>query len=671
MRSLFRRRPNLLQAATGRAELGFLLQKARLAQRRKDWPSALALWRKCVEKAPEDRASALGYIGVLIYGGDIEQASARAEAFVRQHPKDENGAMALGRIAEARGDFAGAADHWRAALELEPRKLQALIRLGTALLAEGRLEDAEACAGRLETSHPGEPHAAILRAQIAQQAQGLAAAAPLWKGTADRFSGDVHVLRAYGRALLTAAAYEECETIAVQLRRVDPYESLRLRGQALAKREPYQDHTEFWKSACAELPDNVDFTRKLLNAALWARRLQEAETAFGRLLAQNQLRGSDADFVIGLGHAYLESRNKAAVRATVRAYLKGMRGRLDYRAAALRLHRLILACFPKRRENAVRISRTANRFLKMVRAARLGSGAANALERIMTLEDALTKSGAICLFDTDIDPDSCRAFVRIVRDRLANGQPFSLIRLGDGEANALTYEACFTEHFAEDSAAREKIWWGRTLVPVARAQLAARVHAAAGRADALGFPTREWLLRDVRLDSGRPLSRTKTGRGLLAIMSTLEAANASGSLAGRILVSAHIPQDLHRWNLYEELLDGADEVVVVSCHPHAPDALRSRFGVKAVKHVEVPPGDAALEMQHRHLDDSEVPPASVARALEQLGEWPRGRLVLVGAGYAGKAIVDEARQRGGVALDLGSIFDRWVGLNTRSYQDIA
>jgi tetratricopeptide (TPR) repeat protein len=671
MKSLFRRRPNLLQAATGRAELGFLVQKARLAQRRKDWPSALALWRKCVERAPEDRTAALGYISVLIYGGDIEQAAARAEAFVRQHPKDGNGPMALGRIAEAKGDFARAGDHWRAALELEPGKLQALVRLGAALLAEGRWVEAEACAARLEAHHPAEPHGAILRAQIAQQAQGFAAAAPLWKAAADRFTGDVQFLRAYGRALLTAAAYEECQAVAAQLRRVDPYESLRLRGQVLAKREPYQDHTEFWKMACAELPDNVDFTRKLLNAALWARRLQDAEAGFGRLLAQNQPRGTDGDFVIGLGHAYLESRNKAAVRTTVRAYLKGMRGRLDYRAAALRLHRLILACFPSSRENAVRISRTSSRFVNMVRAARLGSGAADALERIMALEDALTRSGATCLFDTDIDQDSCRAFVDIVRDRLANRRPFSLIRLGDGEANALRYEASFADRFADDAAAREKIWWGRTLAPEARAQLAARVHAAAGRADALGFPTREWLLRDVRLDSGQPLSRTKTGRGLLAIMSELEAAIASGSLPGRILVSAHIPQDLHRWNLYGELLDGAGEVVIVSCHPQMPEAIRHRFGTQVVKHVVVPPGDATLEIQHRHLDDSEVPPASVARALEQLGEWQQGRLVLVGAGYAGKVIIDEARQRGGVALDLGSIFDRWVGLNTRSYQDIA
>jgi hypothetical protein len=43
----------------------------------------------------------------------------------------------------------------------------------------------------------------------------------------------------------------------------------------------------------------------------------------------------------------------------------------------------------------------------------------------------------------------------------------------------------------------------------------------------------------------------------------------------------------------------------------------------------------------------------------------------VGAGYLGKRLVDLAKMRGGVALDLGSIFDHWVGINTRSYMDLA
>jgi hypothetical protein len=44
-----------------------------------------------------------------------------------------------------------------------------------------------------------------------------------------------------------------------------------------------------------------------------------------------------------------------------------------------------------------------------------------------------------------------------------------------------------------------------------------------------------------------------------------------------------------------------------------------------------------------------------------------GRMVIVGAGYAGKVIVHEAKKRGAVALDLGSVLDYWIGASTRSY----
>jgi hypothetical protein len=44
-----------------------------------------------------------------------------------------------------------------------------------------------------------------------------------------------------------------------------------------------------------------------------------------------------------------------------------------------------------------------------------------------------------------------------------------------------------------------------------------------------------------------------------------------------------------------------------------------------------------------------------------------GRMVIVGAGYAGKVILREAKNRGAVALDLGSVLDYWIGASTRSY----
>jgi hypothetical protein len=307
----------------------------------------------------------------------------------------------------------------------------------------------------------------------------------------------------------------------------------------------------------------------------------------------------------------------------------------------------------------------------MVRNARLGSGASEPLEQVAGLEAALSRSEVRCLLDTDIDAGSCRAFIRAVRERLASNHGFALVRLGDGEANAFQKSSSFAALLDRDSTEREIVWWGRALEPGTRLALADEVRSAALSADALGFPTREWLLRDVQLEAGLPLSAGKSGRGLLIILEALQTEGTAGHLSGKILTSAHIPQDLQRWNLYGELFDGVDEVVLVSCHPNLPDVMKQRFGLRTAKHVLMAPGDTMREMQQRSLEDHELPPRSIARALQELGDWPANRLVLVGAGYAGKRIIHEAKKRGGVALDLGSIFDHWTGAHTRSYQDLA
>ncbi len=669
--SLFRGPGELLRSAATRAEAAFWKQRAQSAQRRKDWRSAVDLWRKAAETAPLDRSAATGCISALIYAGNLSEAADRVAAFVCQQPNDENGPVALARIAEARGDPAEAIRHWREALRINPAHRQALIRLGAALTSASQYRDAGTCADRLAALYPAEPHGSVLKAEIAQASEGHAAAASLWREAQQQFGKNLHFLRAYGRALLAAGAYRECEALAAELRRFGLYEALRLEGQVLAKRAPYQDHTEFWTAAAAQLPDNIDLMRKVLHAALWARRQADAKAAFERLLAHKALRISDSDYVVGLCLAELEQGGRAAARSLIRAFLRGMRGNPEYRAAALRLDRLILACFPHAVGAGVKISRSKDRFFRLIENARLSSGAAEPLQSVAALEDGLAQTGASCLFDTDIDPDSCRRFIQLVREHLAEGRPFVFVRLGDGEANAFQVTGSFASLYEADAAEREKVWWGRPLDPTLRTALAADARRAISAADALGFPTREWLLRDVRLDAGPPLSAGKSGRGLLTVLEMLRNQIENGNVSGKILTSAHLPQDLQRWNLYEEFFNGLGEVVLVSCHAGLPDLMLRRFGLRTVRHVMVPPGDTMREMELRVLDDSELPPQSTARALEELGDWPANRLVLVGAGYAGKIIIREAANRGGVALDLGSIFDHWMGAHTRSYQDLA
>src|SRR5262249_45276726 len=136
-----------------------------------------------------------------------------------------------------------------------------------------------------------------------------------------------------------------------------------------------------------------------------------------------------------------------------------------------------------------------------------------------------------------------------------------------------------------DASARETVWWGKTLAPDARAALAARVLAAMRGADALGVPTLERLLRDLRLERRDFLGASRGGRGLATVMRAVE----DGTLRSSLMLSAHIQHDLERFALYPQLFDGVDGIVAVSCHEKLSQAMR------LAENIVVPPRHASLK----------------------------------------------------------------------------
>ena len=156
------------------------------------------------------------------------------------------------------------------------------------------------------------------------------------------------MLRAFGEAAIKADEYNLALAIADRIRRLKHYDGLRIEGLVLAKREPHSDHTGFWKRASAQLPDNSDITRKLVHAALSARRTEDAREGFERLQQQRQLQAGDADYVLGLALTDLQRNDRAAARQNIRRFLEAMREQPGYRAAARRFKRLKLASVPNR-----------------------------------------------------------------------------------------------------------------------------------------------------------------------------------------------------------------------------------------------------------------------------------------------------------------------------------
>lgn len=255
------------------------------------------------------------------------------------------------------------------------------------------------------------------------------------------------------------------------------------------------------------------------------------------------------------------------------------------------------------------------------------------------------------------------SFAVWLNDRIARGDPTSVVRLGDGEGNYLPYPPSFAEFQRPDQRNIQQTWWGRKLLDDAQADgFAARFAAAVGRADAIGVPPYARLMRSL---SERTPHATPISRGLASIFHFLDAAG-SAFLKNKPLLSCHIHSDLEQWDIYREIFARVTSVSVISCHDLSPFLAR-HFAVRVRTWHRIP-AEKKYQSMFGPAEESEefIYPGIFDRIERELAPQ-NGELVLVAAGFLGKFFCDTVRTRGGIALDIGSVADIWMGFVTRAY----
>lgn len=645
-----------------------LIDRARAAQRERRWSDAENLWRQALTAHPRDQTALAGLGTVLLALERVQEARTLALALMDAAPRHVGSLTLAARVAAAEEDWAVAATHWRAVLAQKQDAPAALAGVGAALLAMRDFEGAASWAAELNERFPAQPVGPALSARVAAARGDGETALGLWRAAVKRFPGDVGIRRDLIRALTGAALFDEAIAAANTLAKADRESGLLEIANVMARREPNADHTDFWKRAASEFPRNATFARRMAMSALTAGRADEAIAVIDNLLATREATISDAGLIVGIAHVFAARGDLANLRGTVRRYLTALRGTPAFRLAALRLCRIVFAYFGSQ-DGRRRLSHR-ERTRRWLDRSSLKAKPRALLARSLALEDELA-TGATALIDTDISRSECMAFVQRVRESIARNQPFSLVRVNDGEANALPYEPGFADHFDRDAAERENVWWERAISVPSRRTMTARVAEAIWSADALGLPSFGRILRDVHLDRNDDFTARRTGRGLVAGVAAFEQwpDHRPANLPTPLFVSANLQQDLERWDVYRSLFDGIEEIVLVSCHAALPDRMQSLFNVKVAAFVRVPPGDASLHRES-HADGRLLLDV-LDDVVAQVESCARGRLVVVGAGYLGKWIVHRAKLAGGIALDLGSALDYWIGFKTRSYQDLA
>lgn len=116
-------------------------------------------------------------------------------------------------------------------------------------------------------------------------------------------------------------------------------------------------------------------------------------------------------------------------------------------------------------------------------------------------------------------------------------------------------------------------------------------------------------------------------------------------------------------NLFIDLLQNLDELTIITCREIDND-LKSFFNIKKINRYIIPP-------EYRYEEDIDDVQWNFYPNIHHdiknsiLSKDNSGKLLLYGAGVAGKDLGYYFKKSGGVAFDIGSVFDRWAGRLTR------
>ena len=256
------------------------------------------------------------------------------------------------------------------------------------------------------------------------------------------------------------------------------------------------------------------------------------------------------------------------------------------------------------------------------------------------------------------NPSGALYLAQFIKSRIKQKIPSSFIRLGDGEGNFLDYPDEFIDRQQSDQEVIQYLWWKELVLTKSNADITDQFRKAVINADILGIIPERRIIRSTA--SNNIVTHSK--RGLLAVMNTVLIADHDCTL----YTSCHAHTDLEQWDLYSYILRDLDTISVISCHSDIDEYITQRFGIEEVTLYRIP-SERKYQGLFGYDDSAEAHfPNYFVRLSDELRSIERGQTFLVAAGFLGKIYCDIIRQHGGIALDIGSIADRWVGYATRS-----
>ncbi|NDY91940.1 hypothetical protein [Ideonella livida] len=281
-------------------------------------------------------------------------------------------------------------------------------------------------------------------------------------------------------------------------------------------------------------------------------------------------------------------------------------------------------------------------------------------------EDSLSAVGPRNL----IDPSKHANLQEILIKKVSAAEPFSLIRLGDGEGNVLFWSKRQHDYPALASLGMERIlglMFGR-LAPKINSwdEFAAPIVAAAREATFVGIPNKKQFTTAVDLLSKASTEKVDV-RGMTGVAGVWDAVSAFGQEwiddENRHFVNRYAHKFLAQW--IDSVVKQCQRLNVITCYPDLLARMANSWGVKEGRSHLIP--NQALNVGWK-LTEIHYPDRYFSISEELESTDLRGELYLVGAGLLGKAYCRTIEKQGGMAIDVGSLMDVWQGIGVRKYQ---
>jgi len=250
--------------------------------------------------------------------------------------------------------------------------------------------------------------------------------------------------------------------------------------------------------------------------------------------------------------------------------------------------------------------------------------------------------------------------VGMINAAVREGRGFSLIRFGDGEGAYFQMhpeeEYSFRLLYENNRIDRSRVWFNNDDEGLDRKFLetAFGVKNIFDLTDIAGAPYPAWLNEEYNI---------------LSIVGVCSLGNIARHLgySDRVyrICSQQIHIELQTSGALRSILDSVDECGLISCFSEAPARLKKAFGLRDVEFHKLPGEKLFEEKLGKEATAGTHFPDVFDQIMHALSRPLNGKLFLVSGGLLGKLYCAQIKKSGGIALDIGSLVDAWMGVQTR------